>query len=66
MSVFLRRTGLLVGTALIGVLLIIAWIALPLPKAIADPGPVPRLVLLDRHGVPLRVTRVDAVRIVVR
>lgn len=65
MSVFLRRTGLLVGTALIGVLLIIAWIALPLPKAMADPGPVPRLVLLDRHAL-LRVTRVDAVRIVVR
>lgn len=33
------------------------WIAAPLPRAMADPGPVPTLVLLDRHGLPLRATR---------
>ena len=35
------------------------WIAAPLPTALASPGPVPRLVLLDRHGIPLRATRAD-------
>jgi penicillin-binding protein 1C len=43
--------------ALIAVLAV--WVALPLPAALASPGPVPRLVLLDRHGLPLRATRSD-------
>jgi penicillin-binding protein 1C len=33
------------------------WVALPLPADVANPPPVPSLVLLDRHGVPLRTTR---------
>ncbi len=40
----------------------VVWVAFPLPAALADPGPVPRLVLLDRHGLPLRATRSDAGR----
>jgi penicillin-binding protein 1C len=44
-----------VGLALIAVLAV--WVAMPLPAALASPGPVPRLVLLDRHGLPLRATR---------
>ena len=39
--------------------LVAVWIALPLPAALANPGPVPRVVLLDRHGLPLRATRTD-------
>lgn len=31
----------------------------PLPATLADPGPVPSLVLLDRHGLPLRATRAE-------
>lgn len=49
-----RRTTLSVLGALVVVL---GWIALPLPTSLASPGPVPRLVLLDRHGLPLRATR---------
>jgi penicillin-binding protein 1C len=59
MRPFLRRARVAAGIALIGVVAIVAWIALPLPNALAHPGPVPRLVLLDRHGVPLRITRAD-------
>lgn len=36
---------------------LIAWTAAPLPHDMAEPGPVPSLVLLDRHGLPLRTTR---------
>jgi penicillin-binding protein 1C len=46
----------LVGAAALCVALII-WVAAPLPPSLARPGPVPRLVLLDRYGVPLRATR---------
>lgn len=45
------------GLALIAGLTV--WVAVPLPAALATPGPVPRLVLLDRHGLPLRATRSD-------
>jgi penicillin-binding protein 1C len=51
--------------ALVGAVLALAaaglavWVAAPLPPALAAPGPVPRLVLLDRHGLPLRATRAD-------
>ncbi len=41
----------------VAVVLLVGWIALPLPASLANPGPVPRLVLLDRHGLPLRATR---------
>jgi len=34
-----------------------AWLALPLPAEIANPGPVPSLTLEDRHGLLLRTTR---------
>ncbi len=34
-----------------------AWIAWPLPPELADPGPVPSLSILDRHGLLLRTTR---------
>jgi penicillin-binding protein 1C len=44
----------MVAGAIIGI-----WIALPLPADVADPAVVPSLVLLDRHGVPLRATRSD-------
>jgi penicillin-binding protein 1C len=49
----------LTGSAAICSALVAGWIALPLPPSIARPGPVPRLVLLDRHGVALRTTRTD-------
>ncbi|MGE5142490.1 MAG: transglycosylase domain-containing protein, partial [Acidobacteriota bacterium] len=50
----LRRAALTLAAV---VLLVVGWIALPLPAALANPGPVPRVVLLDRHGLPLRATR---------
>jgi penicillin-binding protein 1C len=34
-----------------------AWIAAPLPAGLARPAPVPRLVIEDRGGLPLRATR---------
>lgn len=34
-----------------------AWIALPLPAGMVGRAPVPRLVLEDRAGLPLRATR---------
>ena len=36
------------------------WMVVPLPPALAAPGPVPTLVLMDRHGLPLRATRAEA------
>ncbi len=33
------------------------WIAAPLPPALAAPGPIPSVTLLDRSGVLLRTTR---------
>lgn len=56
-----RRFRLFLAAAL-GLALVaglVVWVALPLPAALASPGPVPRLVLLDRHGLPLRATRSD-------
>ena len=56
-----RRFRLLLAAAL-GLAIIaglVVWVAVPLPAALASPGPVPRLVLLDRHGLPLRATRSD-------
>jgi penicillin-binding protein 1C len=41
----------------VGVMAALIWIAAPLPAALAAPGPVPTLILLDRHGLPLRATR---------
>src|SRR5687767_6576118 len=38
-------------------LAITGWIALPLPRAMREPSPVPSATLMDRHGMPLRVTR---------
>ncbi len=57
----LRRPRLWLAAAVtLGVIAVPAvWIALPLPDAVASPGPVRRLVLLDRHGLPLRATRAD-------
>lgn len=39
---------------------LLVWVESPLPPDLAHPGPVRRLVLLDRHGTPLRATRTDA------
>jgi penicillin-binding protein 1C len=50
------------GGMALGLIALVVWVALPLPPALADPGPVPRLVLLDRHGAALRATRSDAGR----
>ncbi len=50
------------GSMALGLIALVVWVALPLPQALADPGPVPRLVLLDRNGLPLRATRSDAGR----
>ncbi|HEU4457300.1 MAG TPA: penicillin-binding protein 1C [Longimicrobium sp.] len=36
-----------------------AWIAWPLPAGTAAPIPIPRLVLEDRGGLPLRATRAE-------
>ncbi len=55
-----RRPRLWLAAAVaLGVIVPAIWIALPLPDAVASPGPIPRLVLLDRHGLPLRATRAD-------
>ena len=45
------------GSAAAGLAAVTVWIAAPLPRALAAPGPVPSLVLLDRHGRALRATR---------
>lgn len=47
------------GSAALGLATVTAWIATPLPAALARPGPVVSLVLLDRHGLPLRATRAE-------
>ncbi|MGE5759525.1 MAG: penicillin-binding protein 1C [Gemmatimonadota bacterium] len=56
-----RRFGLSLAAALALALVaaLVVWVALPLPATLAAPGPVPRLVLSDRHGLPLRATRSD-------
>lgn len=51
---WLVRAGAAVASA---VLLTGAWIAWPLPAGTAAPVPLPRLVLEDRAGLPLRATR---------
>ncbi len=49
--------GMLVPTSVaIGVA---AWVAIPLPRSVSAPAPVPGLVVEDRHGLPLRTTRSD-------
>ena len=53
------RLALAGACALLSAAALALWVALPLPPALAAPGPVPRLVLLDRHGLPLRATRAD-------
>ncbi len=53
------RLALAGAFALLSIAALALWVALPLPPALAAPGPVPRLVLLDRHGLPLRATRAD-------
>ena len=45
------------AVAIGSVLACAAWIAWPLPAGTAAPAPVPRLVLEDRGGLPLRATR---------
>lgn len=53
-----RRALAAIGAgAAVSVAAIAIWIAWPLPADVADPPPVASLVLLDRHGVPLRTTR---------
>lgn len=55
-----RRRYALSCAAALGLAVIAAlavWVAIPLPAPMAAPGPLPRLVLLDRHGLPLRATR---------
>jgi penicillin-binding protein 1C len=56
-----RRSRLFLAAALglASIAGLVVWVAVPLPAALASPGPVPRLVLLDRHGLPLRATRSD-------
>ncbi|HMA43725.1 MAG TPA: transglycosylase domain-containing protein, partial [Gemmatimonadales bacterium] len=53
------RLSLAAALALALVAALVVWVALPLPATLAAPGPVPRLVLSDRHGLPLRATRSD-------
>ena len=45
------------GVVAAGLVSFAVWMAVPLPRSLAAPGPVPTLVLLDRHGQPLRATR---------
>jgi penicillin-binding protein 1C len=45
------------GAAAALVLGLAMWIAMPLPPGLASPAPVPRLVIQDRAGLPLRATR---------
>ena len=48
---------LVCAAAAAGLTAFTVWMAAPLPPAVAAPGPVPTLILLDRHGLPLRATR---------
>ena len=52
-----RLVGLAASLPFLAAGLMLSWVAWPLPQEIADPGPVPSLVLLDRHGIPLRSDR---------
>ncbi|MGH7717895.1 MAG: transglycosylase domain-containing protein, partial [Gemmatimonadaceae bacterium] len=56
-----RRLGkalaLLVCTLGAGVAAVSAWVAWPLPAGMVALDPAPAVMLQDRHGVPLRVTR---------
>jgi penicillin-binding protein 1C len=55
-----RRRRLLVAAAVLGLgscLPVAVWIRLPLPAGMIAPPAEPGLVLLDRHGVPLRQAR---------
>ncbi|HEU4560757.1 MAG TPA: penicillin-binding protein 1C [Longimicrobium sp.] len=53
-----RRTAAVGGIVAVVMMLIVGvWIALPLPRGTAATAPVPRLVLEDRGGLPLRSTR---------
>lgn len=57
-----RIRSTLIGAAalgLVGLAAAGAWIAWPLPAGTAAPAPVPRLVLEDRGGLPLRATRAE-------
>jgi penicillin-binding protein 1C len=55
-----RRAALGTAVAAVGSLLAAgAWVAWPLPAGTAAPVPVPRLVLEDRGGMPLRATRAE-------
>ena len=53
------RLSVVAATSLAMLAALAVWVAAPLPAALASPGAVPRLVLLDRHGLPLRATRAD-------
>jgi penicillin-binding protein 1C len=58
---WLRAALLAVALPLAAALLVAsgvaAWVALPLPPDLAEPGAVPSLVIEDRHGLTLRTTR---------
>ena len=48
------------GVSAVALVAFTVWMVVPLPPALAAPGPVTTLVLLDRHGLPLRTTRAEA------
>lgn len=48
------------GVSAAALIALTVWMVVPLPPALAAPGPVPTLVLLDRHGLSLRTTRAEA------
>lgn len=55
-----RRTKVLLGVAgaaVAGAAALWGWVMLPLPEEMARPAPVPRVVIEDRGGLPLRSTR---------
>lgn len=55
----MRRRLVRSALAVAGILAVgcAAFIAWPLPDDVGSPGPVPGLVIEDRHGMPLRSTR---------
>ncbi|HET7230458.1 MAG TPA: penicillin-binding protein 1C [Longimicrobium sp.] len=52
-----RAARWVAGAEAVAAIVVAAWIAWPLPAGTAAPVPVPRLVLEDRGGLPLRATR---------
>ncbi|MDB4948498.1 MAG: penicillin-binding protein [Gemmatimonadetes bacterium] len=54
-----RWTAAAGAAAAAAILIAGLWVAMPLPAGMAAPAPVPRLLVEDRNGLPLRAPRVE-------